>query len=161
MTLQSSAEMPLSEFMAGYARLKRRSVKPIQHLAVVIAKATPMTVFESILTLRPLVPIEASSEINIRDAVLAVFGFELPECISYRRLRRLARARQCFAWLCRKNTKLSYPQIGRLMGDRDHSTAIYAERQFHKFESEFQNELRWISDYLHGPETSKPSAKRA
>lgn len=53
-------------------------------------------------------------------------GFTVAELQSVRRSKRLAHARQCLAWIMKKQSTLSLPQIGRKLGGRDHSTVIHA-----------------------------------
>lgn len=53
-------------------------------------------------------------------------GFTKAEIIGSNRNYRLAYARQKVAYLIRTYTTLSYPEIGRRMGGRDHSTAIHS-----------------------------------
>jgi len=45
------------------------------------------------------------------------------------RRREVAWARQVAMYLCRKLLRLSYPELGRLFGGRDHTTALYACRK--------------------------------
>jgi len=42
------------------------------------------------------------------------------------RTRNLVHARQIAMYVCRELTDLSYPQIGREFGGRDHTTVIHA-----------------------------------
>jgi chromosomal replication initiation ATPase DnaA len=51
------------------------------------------------------------------------------EMLSARRQRAYAFARQVACYLMHEMTSLSYPQIGRLMGGRDHTTALHAFRK--------------------------------
>ena len=45
---------------------------------------------------------------------------------SARRARSVSHPRQVAMYLCRELTPRSLPEIGRLFGNRDHSTVIYA-----------------------------------
>jgi hypothetical protein len=45
------------------------------------------------------------------------------------RRRDYAWPRQLAAYLCREMTRCSYPEIGRMFGDRDHTTIIFAYRK--------------------------------
>ena len=53
-------------------------------------------------------------------------GFTKAEIIGSNRNYRLAYARQKVCYLIRTYTTLSYPEIGRRLGGRDHSTAIHS-----------------------------------
>jgi Bacterial dnaA protein helix-turn-helix len=67
--------------------------------------------------------------LNARDLMHAValwYGITISTLISRDRHASLARARHVAAWVVRKYTRpqLSYPEIGRAMGMRDHTTII-------------------------------------
>jgi len=54
--------------------------------------------------------------------------------------------RQVAMYLCRKRTKLSYLQIARLFGRKDHSTVVYAEAKIKAMRQdiEFKQEVDGI-----------------
>ncbi len=57
---------------------------------------------------------------------------QLNELISPRRSREVVRARhECF-WRLKKETSLSFPQIGRYFGGRDHTTVLHGIRAHEK-----------------------------
>ena len=55
-----------------------------------------------------------------------MFGLELEQLQSRSRTRDLVHARQVGMYVCRELTDLSYPQIGKEFGGRDHTTVIHA-----------------------------------
>lgn len=55
-----------------------------------------------------------------------MFGLEVEQLKGKSRTRDLVHARQVGMYVCRELTDLSYPQIGREFGGRDHSTVIHA-----------------------------------
>ena len=57
------------------------------------------------------------------------YKISVAELKSIRRNRSLVLARQEAMWLMRTLTSLSYPQIGNLLGGRDHTTALYGVRR--------------------------------
>lgn len=59
-------------------------------------------------------------------------GVKLNEITSIRRARYIVLARDEALWRCRNETSLSFPQIGRLFGGRDHSTILVAIRRHEK-----------------------------
>lgn len=62
---------------------------------------------------------------EIERRALKLFKLRRTELHSHRRAKKLAFARQFIMyWACRLTT-LSLPQIGRLLGGRDHSTALH------------------------------------
>lgn len=74
--------------------------------------------------LRPIDPDTALSLAERR------FGVTRADLLSERRQDRLVRARAFAVWALRNLGKpLSYPKIGRLLGSRDHSTAVNLYRK--------------------------------
>lgn len=63
---------------------------------------------------------------DIQQAVCHRFGIRLIEMSSHRRGRKVARPRQIAMYLARELTPLSLAMIGRLFGDRDHTTIVHA-----------------------------------
>lgn len=49
--------------------------------------------------------------------------------ISKRRTRRIVEVRQLLMWEVRQMFGISYPEIGRMFGGRDHSTCVWAIRR--------------------------------
>jgi chromosomal replication initiator protein len=76
----------------------------------------------------PIEQIKASGLIsNIKLAVCAHFGVTVVDLTSERRTPpKLLRARHLAFYLCRELTPKSYPEIGRRMGGRDHTTILHA-----------------------------------
>lgn len=64
---------------------------------------------------------------DIAQAVCDKFGLTVQSLRGPRRPDRLARPRFLFCLLCRELASKSYPEIGRYLGDRDHSTIMHAE----------------------------------
>jgi chromosomal replication initiator protein len=55
-----------------------------------------------------------------------MFGFPIEELTGKSRRRPLVTARQVGMYVCREMTEMSYPQIAREFGNRDHTTVIHA-----------------------------------
>lgn len=68
-------------------------------------------------------PITASI---ILDATTKMFAIPLDQLQGKSRTRDLVHARQICMYVCRELTDLSYPQIGKEFGGRDHTTVIHA-----------------------------------
>ncbi len=94
------------------------------------------------LTARPLsaeliaelIPSSAAAETatpveDIQQRVAEEFGISRAELIGSSRARTPLRARQVAVLLTRELTELSLPQIGRLYGDRDHTTILNSLRR--------------------------------
>lgn len=67
---------------------------------------------------------------DIMREVCAKHGIDRIDFISPRRVRRLCAARMEFYWRCKQETTLSYPQIGRICGRRDHTTVLHGARKY-------------------------------
>jgi chromosomal replication initiator protein len=66
---------------------------------------------------------------NIAVAVAKIHGVRFVDLISNRRHKHLCHARQHAMWEIRRRTKLSLPQIGQLLGGRDHTTVLHGLKQ--------------------------------
>ncbi len=69
---------------------------------------------------------------NIEQVVSAFFGLSPADLHTSRKARTIALARAIAMYLARKHTEMSFPEIGRLMGNRNHSTVILAYRRLEK-----------------------------
>ena len=63
---------------------------------------------------------------RILEATSEFYGFSIDELKSKSRRRPLVTARQVGMYLFRELTELSYPQIAKIYGGRDHTTVIHA-----------------------------------
>lgn len=63
---------------------------------------------------------------RIKRSTARWFKIDFNEMVSARRAREVARPRQVAMYLARNLTPKSLPDIGRLFGDRDHTTVIHA-----------------------------------
>jgi chromosomal replication initiator protein len=68
----------------------------------------------------------------ILQATAELFGFSVENIIGPRRQRPLVKARQVSMYVFRELTDLSYPDIARVFGNRDHTTAIHAVQKITK-----------------------------
>lgn len=68
----------------------------------------------------------------ILDATADLFGFKIEDIVGPRRQRPLVKARQVSMYVFRELTELSYPDIARVFGGRDHTTAIHAVQKITK-----------------------------
>jgi len=65
---------------------------------------------------------------EILDTVCKYYEVTQQEVWSARRFRELIKPRQMFSYIAKEETKLSYSEIGRLVG-RDHSTVLVSHRK--------------------------------
>lgn len=54
------------------------------------------------------------------------YGLSKSEFLSHRRSREVVRPRQVAMYLANQLTRMSYPKIGRRIGNRDHTTVMHA-----------------------------------
>ncbi len=82
---------------------------------------------------------------DIESAVAAYFGISAADLHSAKKDRTISIARHFSMYLARKHTKMSSPEIGRCMGNKNHATVLLACR---KVEEQIQqnSDLQW-----HGP----------
>lgn len=62
---------------------------------------------------------------TIKKTTAKVAGVSIEDMEGYSRLRGVAYARQVAAWLGRKYTGLSFPDLGARLGGRHHSTIMH------------------------------------
>jgi chromosomal replication initiator protein len=78
---------------------------------------------------------------KIQNTVSNFFNIPLPEMLSQRRSRPLARPRQIAMYLAKKITTRSLPEIGRRFANRDHTTVIHAVKTITRL-SEKDDEMK-------------------
>jgi chromosomal replication initiator protein len=71
---------------------------------------------------------------QIIDAVCEHFGLAPEDILSAGRRHELVFARQVAMFLCRRHLGLSFPELGRAFGGRDHSTALYSCRKIEQLQ---------------------------
>lgn len=62
-------------------------------------------------------------------AASEVFGVPVEQIVSSRRFKKIIGPRQAAMYVARQETGASYPMIGQRIGNRDHTTVMYAEKQ--------------------------------
>ncbi len=80
---------------------------------------------------------------DIQKKVAEHFNIKMSDMHSARRLRAVARPRQMAMYLTKKLTDLSFPEIGRKFGGRDHTTVLHAVK---KIEDELKINLTLAED---------------
>jgi len=63
---------------------------------------------------------------KIIKATAATFGLRMQDIKSERRMRKIVVPRQISMYLCRKLLNHSFPEIGQIFGNKDHSTVIHS-----------------------------------
>ncbi len=69
---------------------------------------------------------------DIESVVSIYFGLSPADLHTSRKSRTIALARGIAMYLARKHTDMSFPEIGRFMGNKNHSTVILASRRIAK-----------------------------
>jgi len=69
---------------------------------------------------------------QIDQTVATYFGLTPADLHTSRKTRTIALARGIAMYLARKHTDMSFPEIGRFMGNKNHSTVILANRRIEK-----------------------------
>ncbi len=77
------------------------------------------------------------------NTVINYYNIEFEQLISNSRKKELVMPRQIIMYLLRKETNISYPLIGKEVGDRDHTTVIHA---FNKINNEINKNERLKTD---------------
>jgi chromosomal replication initiator protein len=86
---------------------------------------------------------------DIQSLTAGYFNITISELISDKKKRAYSYPRHIAMYLCRKYTDLSYEEIGRSFGKKDHSTVIYAIGRIEKLKKEkkdVRDALKKIAD---------------
>ena len=89
----------------------------------------------------------------IQKRVAAHYDVRVSEMFSARRSRDIARPRQVAMYLAKNLTSLSYPDIGRQFGGRDHTTVMHAVKtieQLSKSDGQFAEDVQLLKSILAG-----------
>jgi chromosomal replication initiator protein len=81
------------------------------------------------------IPKATPEDLSIKVIIGIVCEFyqvPLMELVSARKDKESVRARHVAQYLCKKNTKFSFPGIAKQFGDRDHTAIMYAVRKIEK-----------------------------
>ncbi len=80
---------------------------------------------------------------DIESAVVSYFGISGSDLHSARKDRTISTARSFCMHLARRCTRLSFPEIGRMMGGKNHATVILANRKVEDLLKR-NAEIRWM-----------------
>jgi chromosomal replication initiator protein len=81
---------------------------------------------------------------DIESIVAIYFGLAPADLHTSRKSRTIATARSIAMYLARKHTDMSFPEIGRFMGNKNHSTVILATRRVSKM-LQANQAVRWLT----------------
>ena len=97
---------------------------------------------------------EEKKDITIEEIIKTVgsfFNIKISEIKSQKKNKNLVLARQVSMFLARELTSASFPDIGEKIGDRDHSTVIYAHNKIKKTlaaDAALRDSVKKIEDLL-------------
>lgn len=120
----SRVEKGEADELAKKARFRASWIRMVK-LAIVAARTAQGN--------RDVINCSSSHRVLVADIIREVCdltGISITELKSPRKTHNLVRARYYIAWRARKETSASFPQIGRYLGRRDHTTVLHGVRQF-------------------------------
>lgn len=115
-----------------------------------------MTVDDGLRAISGYQPHGGEQSIRIEDiirAVCAAYGIERMDVLSQRRAALVSRPRQVICYLAKRLTPRSLPEIGRMIGGRDHTTVLHAVRRIEDLitrDAALRNRVEAIEAYLSG-----------
>jgi chromosomal replication initiator protein len=118
----------LLEFIAQQVQSNIRELEGALTRVIATARALgePLTIQTAQRALGEMSPSHRPLEATeILTRVASYYGLAMQDLLGPRRTREVAMARQVGMYLVRQLTSLSLPQIGRELGDRDHTTVLY------------------------------------
>ena len=85
---------------------------------------------------------------KIQKVVATHFNIKLADFKAKKRTKTIVLPRQIAMFLCRDLLKMSFPEIGRLFGGKDHTTVIYACKIIEKQKEKDSNTVFLIEDII-------------
>jgi chromosomal replication initiator protein len=88
---------------------------------------------------------------KIMEIIADYFNIKVEEIMNKCRKKTVVKPRQIAFYLLRSEVDMSYPEIGKFMGGRDHSTAIYAYKKIKKeltLSDDLTNQIKFIKEKL-------------
>ena len=152
--LKISLPLDVIEFLADKISSSIREVEGalnrlIAH-ATLVEKQISLTMASDVLKDIVGVSKQFISLQTIQNQVCSAFAIDLADMLSSTRVRSIVIARQVAMYLSKELTNHSYSEIGKVFGNRDHSTVIHAVKS-----------IRDKIDFDHGLNSSIESIKKA
>ncbi len=118
--------------------------------STLIGKNISLEMIKDVLDDLPIAKEHTVSLQSIQSQVCGSFSISLSEMLSQTRIKTVAVARQVAMYLTKELTNYSYSEIGKLFGNRNHSTVIYAVKSI-------KNRIREDFNFLKSIESLKKS----
>ena len=90
----------------------------------------------------------APSAVAILETVAAYYKLAQEDLLGASRARKIAYPRQIAMYLLREHSRLSFMQIGRVLGNRDHSTILHGHQKIALLAEEQTSVKRTIADII-------------
>ena len=132
------ADIPddVSLFIAGTVKSNIRELEGRLNRVIAFSSLTgkPVSVELARETLRDILGTEENRAIpsEILKTVALHYGLRVSDLKAKTNAKPIAFPRQVAMYLCRKLTRLSYPEIGRLFNDKHHSTVMHSVEKIEK-----------------------------
>jgi chromosomal replication initiator protein len=107
-----------------------------------------MSTVKSIIKNRPFNKVSVD---DIQKLTTGYFNISLADLLSNKKTRKFSYPRQMAMYLTRKLTNLSFQEIGKSFGNKDHSTVIYAVKRIERekdFNKSVSEDIDKIQSYL-------------
>jgi chromosomal replication initiator protein len=139
---------PVVQHIAEHCSANIRELEGALFKLVALASVTkqPISLGLAVQGLRDLIH-RTTSIVRISDietVVALFFGLRPADLHTSRKSRTIALARSIAMFLTRRHTDMSFPEIGRFMGNKNHSTVLLACRRVDKLIAE-DGKARWVS----------------
>ncbi len=145
--MEKNIPMPVIEYIADNIRTNVRELEGalLKVVAYAALSREPVTMAMTqealqghISHIDPIVRIS-----DIESKVAKFFGMTPADIRSNRKTRTVSLARSLAMYLTRKHTNMSFPEIGRYMGNKNHATVILACRKIETYLSDNAKPLSW------------------
>ena len=142
-------------FIAEHVRSNIRELEGMLNRVVAFGSLTgrPLTLDLAKETLRDILPSE-ESRVTAGDIIKFVarhYGLKVSQIKSRNNSKQIAFPRQVAMYLCKKLTRLSFPDIGRHFTDKHHSTVMYSVDKIEKErlkDSDFDRQVQGFVDHF-------------
>ncbi|MEM7481156.1 MAG: chromosomal replication initiator protein DnaA [Acidobacteriota bacterium] len=131
-------ELPdeVADFIAHQVRSNVRELEGLLNRVIAFSMLTakPLSLALARETLRDILPEDRqrTGGADIVKLVARHYGLKVGEIKSKSNARQIAFPRQVAMYLCKRLTEMSFPEIGKLFGNKHHSTVMYSVEKIDK-----------------------------